>query len=152
MVFIYKILEVDKNQFEKILFANKNLVNEITNKISPLLHIKVTSINAQGTDDNDTIFDNQLYIFEGIGFIITLNNSSQELTAATANTPIDYDILDQILTPLFTQLEGCITQGASPVVILECHHILMAIGTLARGLHIGLVPENQVNNMVVNKN
>lgn len=128
------------------------MVNEITNKISPLLHIKVTSINAQGTDDNDTIFDNQLYIFEGIGFIITLNNSSQELTAATANTPIDYDILDQILTPLFTQLEGCITQGASPVVILECHHILMAIGTLARGLHIGLVPENQVNNMVVNKN
>lgn len=146
-----RFLKLTRINLKKILFANKNLVNEITNKISPLLHIKVTSINAQGTDDNDTIFDNQLYIFEGIGFIITLNNSSQELTAATANTPIDYDILDQILTPLFTQLEGCITQGASPVVILECHHILMAIGTLARGLHIGLVPENQVNNMVVNK-
>ena len=146
-----RFLKLTRINLKKILFANKNLVNEITNKISPLLHIKVTSINAQGTDDNDTIFDNQLYIFEGIGFIITLNNSSQELTAATASTPIDYDILDQILTPLFTQLEGCITQGASPVVILECHHILMAIGTLARGLHIGLVPENQVNNMVVNK-
>ncbi|CAI4034574.1 hypothetical protein SMKI_11G0190 [Saccharomyces mikatae IFO 1815] len=148
-----RFLKLTRINLKKILFANKNLVNEITNKISPLLHIKVTSINAQGTDDNDTIFDNQLYIFEGIGFIITLNNSSQEHTSATAtaSTSMNYDILDQILTPLFTQLEGCITQGASPVIILECHHILMAIGTLARGLHIGLVPENQVNNMMVNK-
>ena len=122
------------------------------------LHIKIASINAQGTDDNDTIFDNQLYLFEGIGFIITLNNNNPDTTSSssssssnTTTATMNYDILDQILTPLFTQLEGCITQGASPIVILECHHILMAIGTLARGLHIGLVPENQVNNMVVNK-
>ncbi|CAI4044342.1 hypothetical protein SKDZ_11G0160 [Saccharomyces kudriavzevii ZP591] len=144
-----RFLKLTRINLKKILFTNKSLVNEITNKISPLLQIKVTSINAQGTDDNDTIFDNQLYIFEGIGFIVTLNNSSHD--PATATDSMDYDILDQILTPLFTQLEGCITQGASPVVILECHHILMAIGTLARGLHIGLVPENQVNNMMVNK-
>ncbi|CAI6760450.1 ANM_collapsed_G0031840.mRNA.1.CDS.1 [Saccharomyces cerevisiae] len=29
-----------------------------------------------------------------------------------------------------------VLQEAPPVVILECHHILMAIGTLARGLHV----------------
>ncbi|QID86262.1 pre-tRNA nuclear export protein [Saccharomyces pastorianus] len=156
-----RLLKLTRINLKKILYTNKTLVNEITNKISPLLHIKIASINSQGTDDNDTIFDNQLYLFEGIGFIITLNNNNQDTASSSSSSSsssttattatMNYDILDQILTPLFTQLEGCITQGASPIVILECHHILMAIGTLARGLHIGLVPENQVNNMVVNK-
>lgn len=115
------------------------ILTEIISKVSPLLTIKITSINADGTE-NDTTFDNQMYLFEGVGLLIG------------ANSETSYDILDNVLKPMFTQLESCISsQVQTPEVVLQCHHILMAIGTLARGVHGGLVPDNQVNNALVNK-
>lgn len=115
------------------------ILTEIISKVSPLLTIKITSINPDGTE-NDTTFDNQMYLFEGVGLLIG------------ANSETNYDILDNVLKPMFTQLESCISsQAQTPEVVLQCHHILMAIGTLARGVHGGLVPENQVNNALVNK-
>ena len=130
--------------FSRLLKTTKpkfhvSILSEIIAKISPLLPIKVTSVNADGSED-DTTFDNQLYLFEGVGLLIGANCDS------------NYDLLDQVLTPLFTELESCISaQSQAPEVILQCHHILMAIGTLARGVHGGLVPENQVNNALVSK-
>lgn len=116
-----------------------SILSEIIAKINPLLTIKVTSINLDGSE-NDTTFDNQMYLFEGIGLLIGANSDS------------NYDILDNVLKPMFTQLEGCISsQIQTPEVVVQCHHILMAIGTLARGVHGGLVPENQVNNTLVSK-
>ncbi|CAB4254733.1 similar to Saccharomyces cerevisiae YKL205W LOS1 Nuclear pore protein involved in nuclear export of pre-tRNA and in re-export of mature tRNAs after their retrograde import from the cytoplasm [Maudiozyma barnettii] len=116
-----------------------NIINEIINKLSQLLVIKVGNVSADGTED-DTTFSNQMYLFEGIGLLIG------------ANSDQNYDILDNVLTPLFKDLETCISsQIQTPEVILQCHHILMAIGTLARGVQGGLVPENQVNNVLVNK-
>lgn len=116
-----------------------NVISEIINKINPLLIIKVGTVNPDGSED-DTTFGNQMYLFEGIGLLIG------------ANVEHNYDILDNVLTPLFTDLETCISsQVETPDVILQCHHILMAIGTLARGVHGGLVPDNQVNNALVNK-
>lgn len=116
-----------------------SILTEIITKVSPLLTIKITSMNPDGTE-NDTTFDNQMYLFEGIGLLIG------------ANSETNYDILDNVLKPMFTQLESCISsQVQTPEVVLQCHHILMAIGTLARGVHGGLVPENQVNNALVNK-
>ncbi|KAG0671442.1 pre-tRNA nuclear export protein [Maudiozyma exigua] len=116
-----------------------NIVNEIINKISQLLVIKVGNVSPDGTED-DTTFSNQMYLFEGIGLLIG------------ANSDQNYGILDTVLVPLFKDLETCISsQIQTPEVILQCHHILMAIGTLARGVQGGLVPENQVNNALVNK-
>lgn len=115
------------------------IINEIINKINPLLVIKIENINPDGTED-DTTFSNQMYLYEGIGLLIG------------ANSDQNYNILDVVLTPLFTDLEACISsQIQTPNVILQCHHILMAIGTIARGVQSGLVPENQVNNVLINK-
>lgn len=115
------------------------ILSEIINKLNCLLTIKIVNIKPDGTDDDST-FDNQMYLFEGIGLLIG------------ANSDANYDILDTVLSSLFSDLERCISsQIQSPEVVLQCHHILMAIGTLARGVHGGLVPENQVNNALVNK-
>ncbi|CCD24462.1 Ran GTPase-binding protein LOS1 NDAI_0D01480 [Naumovozyma dairenensis CBS 421] len=116
-----------------------SVLSEIIAKLVPLLQIKVINLNQDGTE-SDTTFDNQLYLFEGVGLLIGGNSDST------------YNILDEILTPLFTELEKCISaQSQDRAIILQCHHILMAIGTLARGIHGGLVPENQVNNALVSK-
>lgn len=116
-----------------------SILSEIIAKINPLLTIKVRSINMDGSE-NDTTFDNQMYLFEGVGLLVG------------ANSDTNYDILDNVLKPLFTQLESCISsQMQTPEIVLQCHHILMAIGTLARGVHVGLVPESQVNNTLVSK-
>ncbi|CCE65994.1 hypothetical protein TPHA_0O00220 [Tetrapisispora phaffii CBS 4417] len=122
------------------------VLTQIVSKISPLLVIEPVQLNANGSEDlNNVTFDNQLYIFEGVGLLIG------------ANSDYNYDILDQVLTPLFTELEKCISTQSQTLnqqnqhVILQSHHILMAVGTIARGTHIGLVPENQVNNALVNE-
>lgn len=112
------------------------ILTQIIGKISPLLDIKAA---VQEGIEEDTTFDSQLYLFEGIGFLIG------------ANTDSNFDILDDVLTPLFTALESCVSsQIQSPAVVLQSHHLLMAVGTLARGVHGGLVPENQVNNALIN--
>ncbi|KAL3231324.1 Exportin-T [Nakaseomyces bracarensis] len=115
------------------------VLREIVEKISPLLPIKILSLNEDGIEEN-SIFDNQLYLFEALGILIG------------GNTDSDFDIMNDILTPLFTDLESCISsQSQTKQVTAQCHNILLAIGTLARGVHSGLVPENRVNNALVSK-
>lgn len=115
------------------------ILSQIIGKISTLLSVKAV-VNSQDGVEEDATFDSQLYLFEGIGLLIGANAES------------NYDIMDEVLTPLFTDLEACISsQMQTPAVVLQTHHLLMAIGTLARGVHGGLVPENQVNNTLVNK-
>ncbi|QLQ82671.1 hypothetical protein HG537_0H04340 [Torulaspora globosa] len=115
------------------------ILSQIIRKISALLSVRVVVNNQEGVED-DATFDSQLYLFEGIGILIGANSDS------------NYDIIDEVLTPLFTDLETCISaQTQNPATVLQAHHLLMAIGTLARGVHGGLVPENQVNNSLVNK-
>ncbi|AMD21573.1 HFL283Wp [Eremothecium sinecaudum] len=112
-----------------------DVLAQLLSKLSPLLAIKTVE-GTNGDPDVDTVFDNQLYIFEGVGILIGAKASEQ------------YDILDSVLTPLFSDLESCISVPVkTPVVVLQAHHILMAIGTITRGVHAGLVPENQLNNI-----
>lgn len=116
------------------------VLSQIVSKVASLLVIEPVVQYSEGNDDTNVIFDSQLYIFEGIGLLIGSNSEGS------------YDILDQVLTPLFTDLERCISlQSQTPTIVLQSHHILMAIGTIARGTHMGLVPENQVNNTLVNE-
>ncbi|CCK71083.1 Ran GTPase-binding protein LOS1 KNAG_0G00250 [Huiozyma naganishii CBS 8797] len=116
-----------------------SVLTEIIRKITPLLDIKIDEINSDGIEE-DTVFSNQMYLFEGIGILIGANADAQ------------YSILDEVLIPMFTDLERCISSQVQSIeVVLQCHHILMAVGTLARGVQGGLVPENQVNNTLVNK-
>lgn len=130
--------------FSRLLKSTKpkfpiSVLREIVEKISPLLPIKVLAVNEEGIEEN-SIFDNQLYLFEGLGILIG------------GNTDSDFDIMNEILTPLFTDLESCISsQSQTKQVSAQIHNILLAIGTLARGVHSGLVPENRVNNALVSK-
>lgn len=115
------------------------ILSQIIGKISPLLIVKAVTETQEGVDE-DATFDSQLYLFEGTGLLIG------------ANSDMNYDIMDEVLTPLFTSLETCISAPVqSPGLVLQAHHLLMAIGTMARGVHGGLVPENQVNNSLVNE-
>lgn len=112
-----------------------DVLSMLFSKISSLLVVKADPL----TQELDTVFDSQLYLFEGIGVLIG------------ANVNNEYEILDGVLTPLFSDLEQCIAaQIKTPALVLQTHHILMAIGTIARGVHNGLVPDNQVNNAKVN--
>ncbi|KAM3164216.1 Exportin-T [Lachancea thermotolerans] len=112
-------------------------LSSLLSKVSQLLTIKAVATSPQ-TADIDVTFDNQLYLFDGVGMLIGASADSS------------YELLDGILVPLFSDLETCISAPVkSPDVVLQTHHILMAIGTVARGVHSGLVPENQVNNTEV---
>lgn len=114
-----------------------SILSQFLLKLSPLLVIKAQHSTGTG-DDVDTTFDNQLYLFEGVGMLVGINSNT------------NYEILDAILTPLFSDLESCIAAPIkSPEVVLQTHHILVCIGTVVRGLHTGLVPEHQVNNASV---
>ncbi|SCU99276.1 LADA_0H18690g1_1 [Lachancea dasiensis] len=109
-------------------------LSELLSKVSQLLVIKPVEMSQQPSDI-DVTFDNQLYLFDGVGMLI---GSSMDST---------YSLLDGVLVPLFSDLESCISAPAKPHgLVMQTHHILMAIGTVARGIHSGLVPENQVNN------
>ncbi|KAL6940553.1 hypothetical protein ACO0QE_004459 [Hanseniaspora vineae] len=116
-------------------------------KISPLLIINVPPTQQAAENalvneisNQDTTFENQLYLFEGAGILVSSSKS------------LDFSILDGVLNPLFRSLEVCI---GAPVktcsTVLEIHHIMMAIGTLARGIHSGLVPENLLSNQTTNE-
>ncbi|SCV00121.1 LAMI_0G03004g1_1 [Lachancea mirantina] len=111
-----------------------SILSDLLSKVLQLLPIKAADQNP-GTGDIDTTFDNQLYLFEGVGILI----GSSELTT--------YELLDATLVPLFSDLENCISAPIkSPDVVLQTHHVLMAVGTITRGVHFGIVPESQVNN------
>ncbi|SCU86032.1 LAME_0D04214g1_1 [Lachancea meyersii CBS 8951] len=112
-------------------------LSQLLMKISQLLVIKPVETSQQSADV-DVIFDNQLYLFDGVGLLIGTSLDSS------------YNLLDGVLVPLFANLESCISaQTKSVKVVTQAHHVLMAIGTVARGIHSGLVPENQVNNTEV---
>ncbi|AAS53795.2 AFR424Cp [Eremothecium gossypii ATCC 10895] len=113
-------------------------LSQLLSKLAPLLAVKLLP-NVANDSEIDTTFDNQLYIFEGVGILIG------------AKAKEEYSILDGVLSPLFADLESCIAAPVkSPEIVVQAHHILMAIGTIARGVHAGLVPENQLNNPQVN--
>lgn len=117
---------------------NTELLSQLLSKVLQLLTIKAV-VQVPGSGDIDITFDNQLYLFDGVGMLIGSSADS------------NFDLLDSVLVPLFSDLEACISAPVkTPEVVLQTHHVLMAIGTVARGIHSGLVPENQVNNADIN--
>ncbi|KAK6201622.1 armadillo-type protein [Scheffersomyces amazonensis] len=109
-----------------------SFVELIIGKLRPLLSIKA---ELPTTDEDDDVidngnFNNQLYLFESVGLLISLiqnNHLSQKLR-----------FIDLIFEPLFNDLEQCIRSSdqdktTQPLIALQAHHSLMAIGTFARG-------------------
>ncbi|KAI1409545.1 Xpo1-domain-containing protein [Hypoxylon sp. FL1857] len=84
-------------------------------------------MSSDQTDNSaDAIFTSQLYLFEAIGCI-----------SSTAATPVEKQALyaRSVMDPLFTDMEQHLprARAGDAQAILQIHHIIMALGTLAHG-------------------
>ncbi|KAG7663317.1 LOS1 [[Candida] subhashii] len=113
--------------------TNESLVEEMIVKLQPLLVIKAELPTRDEDDDvvENGNFNNQQYLFETIGLLISLLSDQ-------SSAPVKSKLLDIIFQPLFNDLENCISipeqqRENQPVIALQAHHSLMAIGTVVRG-------------------
>ncbi|KAF2632563.1 Exportin-T [Macroventuria anomochaeta] len=111
-----------------------NVSYNIIQAVGDLLTIKAevpdTSEDDMSSDEDDqsadALFNSQLYLFEAIGCIASANTVSTENKQLYART---------IMSPLFADMEQTLPQARNgdERSILQIHHIIMALGTLARG-------------------
>jgi exportin-T len=111
-----------------------NVSYDIIQAVGDLLTIKAelpdTSEDEMSSDEEDqsadALFSSQLYLFEAVGCIASSNTVSAENKRLYAQT---------IMSPLFADLEQTLplARNGDDRSILQIHHIIMALGTLARG-------------------
>lgn len=112
-----------------------NVAETIIQSIADLLPIKAEVPGDDADDDMssdeidnsaDAVFTSQLYLFEAIGCI-----------SSTSSTPADKQAMyaRSIIDPLFRDMEEHLPRAKSgdAQAILQVHHIIMALGTLAHG-------------------
>ncbi|KAI0971147.1 armadillo-type protein [Xylaria arbuscula] len=112
-----------------------NVAETIIQSISDLLPIKAEvpsddaddDMSSDETDNSaDAVFNAQLYLFEAIGCI-----------SSTATTPTDKQAMyaRSVMDPLFADMEQHLPRAKSgdTQAVLQVHHIIMALGTLAHG-------------------
>jgi exportin-T len=111
-----------------------NVSHDIIQAVADLLTIKAELPEDSGDDMSsdeedqsaDALFNSQLYLFEAVGCIASSPTVSMENKKLYAQT---------IMNPLFADMEQTLGQARNgdERAILQIHHIIMAIGTLARG-------------------
>ncbi|KAF2997396.1 pre-tRNA nuclear export protein [Curvularia kusanoi] len=111
-----------------------NVSYNIIQAVGDLLTIKAevpdTSEDDMSSDEDDqsadALFNSQLFLFEAIGCIASANTVSTENKQLYART---------IMAPLFADMEQTLpkARNGDEQAILQTHHIIMALGTLARG-------------------
>ncbi|KAK9783551.1 putative Exportin-T [Seiridium cardinale] len=124
-----------------------NVAETIIQSIADLLPIKAEVPGEDADDDMssdevdnsaDAVFTSQLYLFEAIGCI-----------SSTASTPADKQALyaRSIIDPLFRDMEEHLPRAKSgdAQAILQVHHIIMALGTLAHGFSDWTPGSNSAN-------
>ena len=112
-----------------------NVAETIIQSISDLLPIKAEVPSNDADDDMssdevdrsaDAVFNGQLYLFEAIGNI-----------SSASGTPLDKQALyaRSVMEPLFSDMEQHLARAKAgdAQAILQVHHIVMALGTLANG-------------------
>ncbi|KAL7626019.1 pre-tRNA nuclear export protein [Parahypoxylon ruwenzoriense] len=112
-----------------------NVAETVIQSIGDLLPIKAEvpgedaddDMSSDETDNSaDAVFASQLYLFEAIGCI-----------SSTASTPIEKQALyaRSVMDPLFADMEQHLprAKAGDAQAILQVHHIIMALGTLAHG-------------------
>lgn len=122
-----------------------NVSYEIIQAIGDLLTIKAElpddSADDMSSDEDDqsadALFNSQLYLFEAVGCIASSSTVSAENKKLYAQT---------IMNPLFLDLEQTLPQARNgdERAVLQIHHIIMAIGTLARGYSDWMPSNNSV--------
>ena len=112
-----------------------NVSQDIIEAIGDLLTINAELPDESGEDDMssdeddrsaDALFSSQLFLFEVVGCI------SSSATVPPANKKL---YAQTIMNPLFINLEQTLgtARNGDERAILQIHHIIMALGTLARG-------------------
>ncbi|KAK6458473.1 armadillo-type protein [Scheffersomyces xylosifermentans] len=111
---------------------NSTFVENMVIKLQSLLVVKA---ELPTKDEDDDIvetgnFNNQLYLFESVGLLVSL------LNADSADHKLK--LIDLVFQPIFNDLENCVSSSdqdklTQPLIALQAHHSLMAIGTFARG-------------------
>ncbi|KAH9438024.1 pre-tRNA nuclear export protein [Pyricularia oryzae] len=123
-----------------------NVAETIIQSIADLLPIKAEVSAEDGSEDDmssdqtdnsaDAIFNSQLYLFEAIGYI-----------SSTSATPVDKQALyaRSVMEPLFRDMENHLEKAKSgdAQAILQIHHVIMALGTLAHGFGDHAKPGHQ---------
>ncbi|KAK4083980.1 hypothetical protein Purlil1_10613 [Purpureocillium lilacinum] len=112
-----------------------NVAETVIQSIGDLLPIKAEVPGDDADDDMssdesdhsaDALFTSQLYLFEAIGCI-----------SSTQSTPADKQALyaRSVMDPLFQDMEVHLQRAKSgdAQAVLQIHHIVMALGTLAHG-------------------
>lgn len=133
----YKFIKLTKPNIDE------NTLETLLIKLQPLLVIEAETPTK---DEDDEIvengnFNNQLYLFESIGLLITIIN----------NKEFTLKLIDLIFQPLFDNLQTCISRedkATNPIIPLQAHHSLMAIATIVRGFDCDYTPDvvNKINN------
>lgn len=112
------------------IISNKNK-QVSSNPMESLYELDLSLIEETGS------FENQLYLFESVGLLITL----------ISNQGTKINILETVLQPLFTNLENGISSISSNQlnlnILIQVHHSLVSIGNLLKGFE-NLRPE-QIN-------
>jgi exportin-T len=112
-----------------------NVADTVIQNLTDLLAVKAEVPDQDETDEAssedhdstaDAVFNSQLYLFEAIGCI-----------CGASSVPVDRQVLyaQSVMTPVFSDMEQSL-QGAKSGdehAVLQVHHDLMALATLARG-------------------
>ncbi|SLM34450.1 trna exportin [Lasallia pustulata] len=113
-----------------------NIAETVIQALGDLLPIKAELSEATSDDDDmssdtneqstDAAFNSQLYLYEAVGCI-----------CGAHAVPVDNQgiYIQSVLTPLFSDLEAHLgpAKNGDERAVLQVHHLIMALGTLARG-------------------
>lgn len=113
-----------------------NVAETVIKALGDLLVIQA-EVPAEGSDGDemssedhessaDAVFNSQLYLFEAVGSICSTNAVPSDKQALYAQT---------VLSPIFMDMERNLAAAKSndERALLQIHHDIMALGTLARG-------------------
>lgn len=110
-------------------------VPEMVQSMQDLLNVQATLPDVGPGEDpltkaGDTAgpFDSQLHLFEVIGVLITLPGTSQQ-----AKVQMLTSVTEQQLIELRAQTESFNDAAPNPQVILQVHHLMLALSSLAKG-------------------
>lgn len=116
--------------------SNKNK-SASTSPIDALKDIDLTLLEETGS------FENQLYLFESVGILITL----------ISNDDNKINVFESVLQPMFSNLESGISSVTNSqlnlITLIQVHHSLVAMGNIIKGLE-SLRSETLVNTKFLN--
>ena len=106
----------------------------VVQNLSDLLVVKAVVPEENGDDDvssdgessADSAFNAQLYLYEAVGCICGSNSVPAEKQV---------QFVQAIIQPIFLDMQNCLSsaRASDQQAILQIHHDIMALGTLARG-------------------